>query len=303
MVLGLLSAILADRDFYQVIDVCSEIGFEALEVACWPKQLAARRYAGVTHLDFAGAEEKEIQKQLEYAKKKDIQISALAYYPNPLSPVEEERNMAIAHIHTLIDKAAEYDISLVNTFIGRDRFKNVEENLALYKEIWSPIIEHAEKADVKIGIENCPMLFTADEWPGGNNLASSPVIWDEMFRLIDSDKLGINYDPSHLVIQDMDYLKPIYQYKDKIFHVHLKDTYVDREALDRVGRFAYPLKYITPKLPGFGDINWASVANALYDINYKGVAVVEMEDRNFEESAADVMKGLNIAYRNVKNFF
>lgn len=303
MKLGLLSAILAEKNFRQTVDLCQEIGFQALEVACWPNQGKQRRYAGVSHLDVNQLSPKELEMELNYAAQRNVQVSALAYYPNPLSSVEEERTEAIAHILKLIEVAGQTGIGLVNTFVGRDRFKTVEENFELYEKVWNPIVAKAEAAGVRIGIENCPMIFSQDEWPGGNNLASTPAIWDEMFRRINSDNLGLNYDPSHCVILDMDYLKPIYQYKEKIFHVHLKDTHIFREKLDAEGRMAYPLKYMAPKLPGLGDINWAAFCSALYDIHFDGCVCVEVEDKNFEENETTIRKGIELAYKNVSCFF
>ena len=303
MKLGLLSAILADQDFRYAVDLAAEIGFEALETACWPRGKAARRYAGVTHLDMDALGEKELDEELEYAAKKGIKISAFGYYPNTMSADEEERKTAVLQIQKLIQAAGATGVGMVNTFIGRDKSKPVEENLLLYKEIWSPIMELAEQKNVKIAIENCPMLFSKDEWPGGNNLASTPAVWKEMFRLIESDRLGLNYDPSHCVILDMDYIKPVYEFKDKIFHVHLKDTHVYREKLDQFGRLSYPLNYMAPKLPGLGDIDWKAFSSSLYDIGYQGYACVEIEDRAFEENEASIRRGIELAYKNMRQYF
>ena len=302
MKLGLLSAILAEKNFRQAVDLCAEIGFETMETACWPKQGATRRYAGVTHLDVDALSMEQIESELNYAREKGVQICALAYYPNPLSPNEAERTLAVKHICHLIDVAAETGIDLVNTFIGRDRFKTVVDNLELYEKVWTPIIKLAEEKRVRIAIENCPMIFSRDEWPGGNNLASTPAIWDEIFRRIDSGFLGLNYDPSHCVILDMDYIRPLYTYADKIFHVHLKDTHVFQDRLDRVGRMAYPLEFMAPKLPGLGDIDWARFCSALYDIHFAGSACIEVEDRNFEENDAAIRKGIALAYRNISQY-
>ena len=191
---------------------------------------------------------------------------------------------------------------MVNTFIGRDRFKTVEDNLELYEKVWTPIIKLAEEKRVRIAIENCPMIFSRDEWPGGNNLASTPAIWDDIFRRIDSGFLGLNYDPSHCVILDMDYIRPLYTYADKIFHVHLKDTHIFRDRLDRVGRMAYPLEFMAPKLPGLGDIDWARFCSALYDIHFSGSACIEVEDRNFEENDVAIRRGIALAYRNISQY-
>ena len=299
MKLGLLSAILSEMDFRQAIDLCAEIGFESMETACWPKQEATRRYAGVTHLDVNTLTLQQITEELDYARRKNVPVCALAYYPNPLSADEAERTVAVRHICRLIEVASETGVGLVNTFVGRDRFKTVEENLDLYEQVWEPIIKLAEKKQVRIAIENCPMIFSQDEWPGGNNLASTPAIWDEMFRRIDSDCLGLNFDPSHCVILDIDYIQPLYTYAKKIFHVHLKDTHVFRDRLNAVGRMAYPLSFMAPKLPGLGDIDWARFCSTLYDINFAGSACVEVEDRNFEENNDTIRKGIALAYRSI----
>jgi len=299
MKLGLLTAILPDLDFRQVVDYCRGIGIEAVEVACWPHEPASRRYAGVSHLNIDRDSRAGLLADIQYARDSGVDISAMAYYPNPLSPDKNESQKAVEHIKGLIMAAAETGVDQVNTFIGRNRFLTVEENLKLCKEVWSPIVELAEKEGVRLAIENCPMYFSGDEWPGGNNLACSPVIWREIFRMIDSDKLGLNYDPSHQVIQDMDYVKPIYEFKDKIFHIHFKDVHIRREKLDDCGRFAYPLSFMTPKVPGMGDIDWAAVCRALYDIRYQGYACIEIEDKAFEDTFEDVDRAIRIAFRHM----
>ncbi len=295
--LGLLSAILPDLDFYQLVDYCKNTGFEAIEVACWPMGSCSRRYGGVTHLDIKGGCQKDLEEKLNYAEKQNIKISALAYYPNPLSADQEERNTAVQHIKDLIRAAAENQVGQVNTFIGKDKNKTIEENMILFEKTWAPMIDYAEEKKVRIAIENCPMYFSIDEWPGGNNLAHSPAIWRKMFQIIDSKYFGLNYDPSHQVIQDMDYIKPIYEFRDKIFHVHFKDVHIKREQLNECGRMTYPLEYMDPKLPGLGDIDWAAFCGALYGIHYQGYACIEVEDRNFEDSLESIKSGIELAYR------
>ena len=135
----------------------------------------------------------------------------------------EKRTSAVEHLKRVIQASDKLGIGMVTTFIGRDQTKTVEENLEIVREVWPPIIRLAEEKKVKIAIENCPMLFGTDQWPGGQNLMTTPVIWKKVFEILDSDYLGINYDPSHFVWQMMDYIRPIYEFKDKIFHVHYKD--------------------------------------------------------------------------------
>ena len=282
--LGFVSAILADQTFEQVVSFAAETGYSCVEIMCWPVGKAERRYAGVTHIDVTKLSGKRIDEIHGLLKEKCVSVSGLGYYPNPLEADKENADRYVGHIKKVIDAANRLGLENVNTFVGRDHRKGIEANFKKFKKIWPGIVEHAEKRGVKIGIENCPMFFTGDEWPGGKNLASSPAIWRRMFEAIPSPNFGLNYDPSHLVWQFMDYVKPIYQFKDRIFHVHIKDAKVLRDRLDDVGILATPLSFHRPKLPGLGDVNWGRFFSALMDIAYDGAACIEVEDRAYEGS-------------------
>ncbi len=297
MKLGLVSAILPDFTFEEVFDYAAKVGFECVEVCCWPKGKALRRYAGVTHIDIDGITREKMDYYLKYAADKGVEISSLAYYPNPLDPNPEASKVAVDHIMALIDVSAEMGVNMVTTFIGKDKNKTVEENLELYKEVWTPIVRHAESKKVRIGIENCPMYYTKDEFPGGNNLASTPYVWKKMFELIDSDYLGLNYDPSHPYLIMADYIQPVYDFKDKIFHVHFKDIKIYKDKLDEYGAFSYPALWHSPKLPGLGGVDFAAFCSALNDIRYAGFACIEVEDRAYEACIEDVKSGIEQSYR------
>jgi len=302
MKLGLVSAILPDYTFEEVFDYAADVGFKCVEVCCWPKGKAARRYAGITHIDIDGITREKMDYYNDYAAKSGVQISSLAYYPNPLDIDPETRKVAAGHIMALIDVSAQMGINLVTTFIGKDKTKTVEENLELYKEVWTPIVRFAESKNVKIGIENCPMYFTKDEFPGGNNLASTPAIWRKMFELIPSDNLGLNFDPSHPYLLMSDYVKPIYEFKDKIFHIHFKDLKIYQDKLDEHGAFSYPSLWHAPKLPGLGGVDFAAFCGALNDIRFNGCACIEIEDRAFEASIEDVKQGIEQSYRYMSQY-
>lgn len=287
MELGFVSAILPELTFEELIDYVAECGYKTVEVCCWPLGKAERRYAGVTHIDVEELDETRVEAINNYLQSKGIEISALGYYPNPLDPDEEKRRFYSDHIIKVIDAAAMLGINKINTFIGRDKNRSVEENFEIFHRIWPEIIWHAGEKGVKIGIENCPMIFTKDEWPGGNNLATTPAIWRRMFNEIRSEHFGLNYDPSHLLWMQMDYIKPLYEFKDKIFHIHLKDAKIYHEKLDEVGIMAAPLEFHSPKLPGLGDIDWGKFISALNDIRYRGPVCVEVEDKAFEGSLED----------------
>jgi sugar phosphate isomerase/epimerase len=213
-----------------------------------------------------------------------VAISGLGYYPNPLAPDREAAQVYIEHIKDVIRAAALLNVGVVNTFIGRDWTKSVDDNWPRFQQVWSPLIQFAEDHGVKIGIENCPMAFTQDEWPGGKNLARSPAIWRRMFADIPSESFGLNYDPSHMVWQQMDYLEPLREFADKLFHIHAKDVRVDRQRLDDVGIMATPLEFHTPKLPGLGEIDWGMFFSVLTDEGYEGPVCIEVEDRAYEGS-------------------
>ncbi|MDR1908784.1 MAG: sugar phosphate isomerase/epimerase [Spirochaetaceae bacterium] len=302
MKLGLVTAILPDLSFEEVVDYASTVGFECLEVCCWPKGKAVRRYAGVTHIDLEDLTVQKMAYYTDYAKERGVSISSLGYYPNPLDADKDTAAAALEHLRKLIRVSAEMGVGMVTTFIGRDKNKTVEENLELFKKTWDPIIKFAEEKQVKIAIENCPMLYTANEWPGGNNLACTPDIWRKMFALIPSANFGLNYDPSHFYLQGASYTKPLYEFRDRIFHVHFKDIKVYQEKLDEYGYFSYPALWHSPKLPGLGGVDFSVFCSALCDIRYNGPACIEVEDKAFEGSPALVKQGIEQSYRYMRQF-
>ena len=273
-----------------------------MEVACWPNFGAKRRYAGVSHIDVATLTPEKAEEIKALCASKSVEISSLCYYPNTMDPDLEKRQSYIDHIYKLIDASAMLDVNMITTFVGRVPDKTFAENLEIFKEVWSPIVKYAEEKGVKIAIESCPMLFTDDEWPGGQNIMTTPANWRKIFEIIDSPNFGINYDPSHFVWQQIDYIKPIYEFKDKIFHVHYKDIKVYQDKLADVGTMATPLQYMSPKLPGLGDVDWGKYVSALTDIGYDRYTCIEVEDKAFENSLEDAKKAVILSAKHLRNF-
>lgn len=304
MKLGFVSAILDGWTFEEMIDTAAEYGFACVEVACWPQGKAERRYAGVSHIDVERVLEDDAYAEYvkQYANDKKVEISSLAFYPNTMDGDLEKRAANIAHLKNVIAASAKLGVNMVTTFIGRDQTKTVEENIELFQEIWPPIIALAEQNQVKVAIENCPMLFGAEQWPGGQNLMTTPAIWRKLFALIDSEYFGLNYDPSHFIWQQIDYIKPLYEFKDKIFHVHYKDIKIYQDRLDDYGIMAYPLSYMAPKLPGLGDVDWGKYVSALTDIGYDSYTCIEVEDRAFEGSREKVLDSLKLSKKYMEQF-
>ncbi len=302
MKLGFVSAILPDLTLDAVLGHAARLGYDCVEVMCWPPGRADRRYAGVTHLDATGFTPEAVAQTHKLCKDSGVAISGLGYYPNPLSPDTAEATTAVNHLRQVIQAAALLGVPQVNTFVGRDWTKSVDANWPRLLDTWKPLVALAESLGVRVGIENCPMLFSGDEWPGGKNLATSPAIWRKMFADIPSPAFGLNYDPSHMVWQQMDYLKPLQEFRDRLFHVHAKDVRIDRERLDDVGILATPLQYHCPKLPGLGEVNWGRFFSVLGDCGYTGPVCVEVEDRAYEASLSTRLQALRQSHDFLRNF-
>lgn len=301
MPLGFVSAILPEQSLEEVLCIAAETGFDCVELMCWPVGKAERRYAGVTHVEVESLNADSAARINDQLKASGVSLSALGYYPNLLTSDETSAALYLKHLQSVIRAAALLGVG-VNTFAGRDPMKSVDDNWPRFLEVWQPLVALAEDLGVRIGIENCPMLFSSDEWPGGQNLATSPAIWRRMFEEISSDHFGLNFDPSHMVWQQMDYLAPLREFEDKIFHVHAKDVRVDRHRLDDVGILATPLEYHCPKLPGLGNIDWGRFFSVLGDTGYTGPVCVEVEDRAYEGSLDGRKAALQQSLNYLRNF-
>lgn len=298
MKFGFVTAILPELSFDNVLNFARHEGFSTVEVMCWPVGKAERKYAGVTHVDVTSLTKTKVQEILGHCDDQGVSISALGYYPNMLDPDAEVSRSAVAHFKKVIAAAPKLGVGLVTGFVGRDWTKTVDENWPRFLKIWKPIIQYAEDHGVKIAIENCPMSFTRDEWPAGKNLMTTPAIWRRAFHDLDSDSFGLNYDPSHFILQDMDPLSPLAEFKSKLFHVHAKDVQINRAALNEVGRFDFPLKWHQPRIPGYGDINWSAFMAELMRIGYTGPLCIEVEDDTFGKTLEGRMKAIKVA-RNI----
>jgi sugar phosphate isomerase/epimerase len=291
--LGLLTAAFGDLTLDETAAWAAANGYEALEVACWPAGGGEqRRYAGVTHIDVDSFDPDEVHATME---RHDLVISALAYYPNNLHPDDAHREEVNGHLRKVVDAAQRLGVEVVGTFVGNDKDRPLPENLERFKRVWPALVGYAGERGVKIAIENCPMIFSYDEWPGGNNLAWSPAIWDEMFSAIPDDNFGLNLDPSHLVWLMIDYERAVYDYGDRIFHAHAKDLEVRRDGLYRHGTFSGGIGWQVPRLPGLGEVDWSRFVAALYAVGYDHVLSVEHEDRKFEATQELVERGFVLA--------
>ena len=301
--LGFVSAILPELSLAEVLAFAAAERFACVEIMCWPVGKAERKYAGITHLDVDGFTQSRAEVVHALCNQHGVSLTALGYYPNPLDPNPLVAKVAVNHLKKVIKAAAVLGLKNVNTFIVRDWTKSVDDNWPRFLKTWKPIIAFAEDHGVKVGIENCPMSFTRDEWPGGKNLAVSPVIWRRMFSDIPSKHFGLNYDPSHFVLQRMDPLSPLAEFKDKLFHLHAKDLTVHPDKLNEVGIFAFPKQWHTPRIPGFGEVSWAQFVARLYEVGYDGSVCIEVEDDTFGKTLEGRKRAVKVAGNVLRPYF
>jgi len=300
MQLGFVSAVLHDMSLEEVLAFAADEDFPCVEVMCWPPGQAERRYAGVCHLDVSEFSDEQANHVRDLLRIQGVQISALGYYPNPLDPDPQHRTRVVGHLRRVIRAAARLGVSTVNTFVGRDWTRSVEDNWPAFRESWPAIIRDAAASGVKIGIENCPMLFSRDEWPGGKNLAISPAVWRRMFAEIDDKHFGLNFDPSHLILQHIDPARCVREFGSRIVHVHAKDLRIDHDKLYEHGILG--LGWAVPKLPGLGDVDWGQFFAALSETGYGGPVCIEVEDRAYEGSRAHRLRSLRQSKRYLEQF-
>lgn len=295
MQLGFVSAILPELSLDDVLAFAAANGFACVEAMCWPVGKAERKYAGITHVDVTGLTQMQADDVRALCARHGVGLTALGYYPNPLDPNPDVAKTAVNHLKRVITAAPKLGLRNVNTFVGRDWTKSVDDNWPRFLKTWRPLIAFAEDHGVKVGIENCPMSFTKDEWPGGKNLLTTPVIWRRAFGDIPSGHFGLNYDPSHFVLQHMDPAGPLREFQDKIFHLHAKDVKLHRDRLDEVGVFAHPNEWHTPRIPGYGELDWAKFMGALMETSYRGPVCIEVEDPTFGKTLVGRQRALKVA--------
>jgi sugar phosphate isomerase/epimerase len=295
MQLGFVSAIFGELKFEEVLKHAADIGYDCVEVMCWPPGGPDRKYGGVMHIDVTDFSQARADDVRGLCEKYRVQISALGYYGIPLSHEEDQAQAACEHLPKVMDAAVKLGLGGINTFIGADHTLPLEENMEKFKQVWPALIRQAEERNIRVGIENCPMLFERT-WPFGLNLARTPAIWRRMFDAIPSQHFGLNYDPSHLVMQLIDPIAPIREFGPKIFHAHAKDMRIDHHNLNDIGSLEPPMDRSSAKIPGLGDVDWGKFIGALSDAGYDGPVCVEVEDHAFEGSLERRIQSLKISH-------
>lgn len=295
MQLGILTAPFAQSQLDEVAGWAASAGFQSLEIACWPSTGGEkRRYAGTAHLPVEEMTRGRGAEIMGMLAGKGLSVSGLGYYPNPLHSDAAHRDAVIGHLKRVITAAGMMGVGVVNTFVGGDRTLTVDQNWARAVEIFGPIVAHARDSGVTLAFENCPMIFSNDEWPGGHNIAYAPRIWRRIFETW-GDAVGMNYDPSHLVWQMIDAGRFVREFGPQMVHVHAKDLMIDRDGLYDHGILSAGMGWQVPRMPGLGEVDWPGFFANLYRAGYDGPIIIEHEDRDFEGSDEKIKRGFALA--------
>ncbi|MFN8519288.1 MAG: sugar phosphate isomerase/epimerase [Chloroflexota bacterium] len=295
MKLGLLTAPFPETPLMDVARWSAENGFESLEIACWPRSSGpTRRYAGTSHIDVASLTDTQARDIVDEVEGLGLTISGLGFYPNPLHPDPAHRRAVIDHLTLVMAAAQKMGVPLVNTFMGGDARLTLDQNWEEALRVWPDIVAVANDHGVRLTIENCPMIFSDDEWPGGHNIAWSPRIWRRILEQW-GDTVGLNYDPSHLVWLMIDHARFVEEFGPHILHVQAKDLMIDRNGLYERGTLSGGIGWQVPRLPGLGEVDWRVFFASLYRAGYDGDIIIEHEDRGFEATIELVQRGFLIA--------
>lgn len=272
----------------------TDVGQKDLQViADWAAQ------NGIHELDVgpAIAMDREVfEKVLEDGK---VEINTMIYCRNFLSENEEEASMHQEALKERIRFAGALGIEKIvcSTGVTKDAFVGMgfrpDRSVEACVELAKRFLEEAEKYGVRLCWENCPMM---------GNIATSPDLWQMLFDRLDSDRIGLCYDPSHLLWQMIDPYENIFAFKAKIFHVHAKDTHIDWEKLKLYGTLQNS-KWWIHRLPGLGDLDWNRIVDALYQIGYDKSICIEHEDPVWSGTEEKVKRGILKTRDHVSQFF
>jgi len=302
MKIGFFTACFPELSLDEIARFAADNGFSSLEIACWPAA-ADRSEHVAAHLNLDALRKGEgISEVKGLMEDLGLEISSLGYYPNNLDPDPRARDHYHTHLKKVIDAAQKLGVELVGTFVGRNPYATLDQELERFKTIFPPLVRYAEDHGVRLMIENCPASHQVmpEGFPLGINLAYAPAIWRRMFEEIRSPAFGLNLDPSHLYWLGIDHLRAIREFKERIFHFHAKDVEILPEKLYENGCLG--TGWFRYKAPGYGDIDWPEVIEGLRDIQYEGVISIELEDPVFEGSVENVKAELCLSKRKLARY-
>ncbi|MCY0900264.1 MAG: sugar phosphate isomerase/epimerase [Firmicutes bacterium] len=253
------------------------------------------KYRGVSWHEIAEGRDRELR---HLADQYGIEICDIMYGPlNFLSADAKVRREAQGYAMILLRAARNLGVPSVSVFTGRDPALSLEQNLAMLPEAIGPVLDVAEMTGVTLALENCPM---AHEWPWAYNVAISPQLWREIFRLLPTPFLGLNFDPSHLIWQGIDYISAVKEFAGRIVVAQAKDAEVMPEVLRDGGIFRHD--FWRHRIPGQGQVDWNRYIATLVDSGYGGPLILEHEDPFYQGTEQAVETGVLLSHRYLQSY-
>ncbi len=256
MQVGILTAPFGKEPLDHVIEFAGTNGFDALEVASGP---------GGGHIDFLNLTDARVSEIKKLLEANNVVISSLAWYTNMTDP--EKRDEISRNFRMLVDAAEKLGVDVVCTLAGmpvagKDKLKTIQEDCGV---VFPPLVEYAAGKGIKVALEN---------WYA--TCLQGLAQFDKMFEVVPHENFGLNFDPSHLMWQGIDYIGAVERYAKRIFHTHAKDTEVRDDKLAYLGsQMGGWWRYV---IPGFGRVKWGEYISALRRAGYNGVLSIEHED-------------------------
>lgn len=298
MKLGFLTACFRNTPLEDIIRWAGKAGFGTLELASWPMGPQGR---ATNHLDVAGMNADKAAALKALCAQSGVEISCLTYCDNTMAADPARRQAVLAHTRKTIDAASLLGVGVVSIFVGRNETKSYADAVTEAVDVFRGVLGYAADKGVKIAIENYPGIGMAGEGIIGN-LFASPATWEQMFEALPLDNFGLNYDPSHLYWQGVDYLKAARDFSELIFHVHAKDTEIFADRVAKAGTIVPGNRWFRYRIPGFGKIEWPQLISTLVEGGYDYTMSFEHEDSVWSGTEEKVMEGLVIGKQYLGTF-
>ncbi len=245
------------------LEKAAQLGFDGIEL-----QATAFGNPAVEDLN-----KEAIAQAQRLVKQHGVEITAIAYYELAWGHFEQETDIPRAY-ERVFALAETLGVQVIASMSGFDAHRDWQGNIQLFADRFGPIAEMAAQRGLLIALEN---------WMSVNghlpfrpiNFGGSPDTWDALFKAVPAKALGLEFDPSHLYWQGIDHIRALREYRDRVYHVHAKDTEMLPEKRYRGGING---DYFRFRIPGYGEINWAQFISTLDEIGYTGNIAVEHED-------------------------
>lgn len=304
MKLAVFNPVMGKMDVEESLKYLSSLGVESMEMGCGG-------YPGKSQLDPKDYLEnpQNVKKLKDLFEKYNMTIGTLSCHGNPVSPDVEFAKQSHNDFVDTCKLAKLLDVKTVVTFSGcpggskEDKMPNwvtcswPNEYMDILEYQWEEVLVPYWKSTIDL-LEQCDVRVAFEMHPGF--CVYNPFTMQTLRDKVGSERLGVNFDPSHLFWQQIDPVEAIKLMQDYIYHVHAKDTYLDEVNIKKngvldtssYGNLNERSWYFKTVGYGHSEITWKLMINKLKEIGYNDLVSIEHED-----SAMSVKEGLSKAIK------